>query len=223
MKPKKTHLSENWVPLVSLSETDGWLPEIGYCPTGESDYKWCVQFGGSGRYFCAAKEAVCYALDRGWVRTGPFAKRLSDALEEWEHSRAQGPDASNANLIPTNSEPLSKEEKLFKELSTRGKRLYNELFRLYPDLPITTKIIDGGAVVYTSLKNYDFEIYGGFYGRTIKCCIWRLFNHFPGYTMETIEIPSKDAAFAAHKIREIVEKYRNMENELDEEAAADGV
>ena len=129
--------------------------------------------------------------------------------------------AYRRTLLQTITGILKERDKQYHQLSARGKRLYNELRRLYPNLPLTT-VEMYGPVIYTALNDFDFEIYGGYYGRTIKCCPWLLDKTgHPIHTTEFIEIPSKDATFAAHKIREIVEKYRNMEDELDEEAVAD--
>ncbi len=80
-KPRRTHWSENWIPLASLRVTRGWLPEIGYCPTEKSAYKWCVQFGGNGHYFRSAEGAVAYAQGRGWLASTLDAERLVDDLE----------------------------------------------------------------------------------------------------------------------------------------------
>ena len=80
-KPRRTHWSENWIPLAALRVTRGWLPEIGYCPTEKSAYKWCVQFGGNGHYYRSAEAAVAYAEGRGWFHgnTEPYV----DALEAY--------------------------------------------------------------------------------------------------------------------------------------------
>ena len=120
-------------------------------------------------------------------------------------------------LVRTISEILGERKKQYRRLSARGKRLYDELRRLYPDLPIAV-VEMGGPVIYTALNDFDFEICGGFYGRTIKCFPWRISeDDYPMYTMETIDIPSRDATFAAHKVRAIVEKYQDIEDEHDEE------
>ena len=81
MKLRRTHWSENWIPLAALRGTRGWLPEIGYCPTEKSAYKWCVQFGGNGRYFRSSEGAVAYAHGRGWVYNVGEVERMVDELE----------------------------------------------------------------------------------------------------------------------------------------------
>ncbi|MBQ1471576.1 MAG: hypothetical protein IIZ34_04380 [Eubacterium sp.] len=111
---------------------------------------------------------------------------------------------------------IEQRNKEYRELSARGRRAYDALRQLYPDLPVAVLEM-GGPVIYTLLRDYDFEICGGFYRRPITIFPWRIDeNETPMQTVEIINVPSSDPVRVAHKIYNTVEKYRALEKEADE-------
>lgn len=73
-----------WNPVAYVCSRRGWAVEIGFNPTEESEYRWCVQFAGNGHYRRSAEDAVEYCISRKWCRAenaGALVRKCYAAAE----------------------------------------------------------------------------------------------------------------------------------------------